>query len=141
MDAALDALAAGRHGDPFAVLGRPGDVVRSFQPGASAVTVLARGDGREIARLEPVHPAGVFAGRVPDGRPYVLRIDWPGAVQETEDPYSFDLLLGSVDIHLLAEGRHFELGRVLGAQPATVDGVAGVRFAVWAPNARRVSPM
>jgi len=139
MDAAFDALAAGRHGDPFAVLGRHGDIVRSFQPGARAVTLLSRGDGREIARMEPVHPAGLFAGRVPDKRPYVVRIEWPGVAQETEDPYSFGTLLGDVDIHLLSEGRHFELGRALGAVPMTVVGVAGVRFAVWAPNARRVS--
>jgi len=105
MDAAsFDALTAGRHGDPFALLGRHGEIVRTFQPGARAVTLLARGDGREIARMEPVHPAGVFAARVPDGRPYVLRIEWPGAVQETEDPYSFGLLLGPVDIHLLGSG-------------------------------------
>ena len=67
MDADLDAIAAGRHGDPFAGLGRHGDTVRSFQPGARGVTLLARADGREVARLEPVHPAGIFAGRVPEG--------------------------------------------------------------------------
>ena len=60
-------------------------------------------------------------------------------MQETEDPYSFGLLLGDMDLHLFNEGRHFELGNAFGAQTATVDGVKGVRFAVWAPNAARVA--
>ena len=62
-----------------------------------------------------------------------------GVIQETEDPYSFGLLLGELDLYLLAEGSHLELGRCLGAQAMSIDGVAGVRFAVWAPNAQRVS--
>ncbi|HEV7268686.1 MAG TPA: 1,4-alpha-glucan branching protein GlgB [Falsiroseomonas sp.] len=139
--AAVDALVAGRHGDPFALLGPHGDTLRSFQPGARAVTALAREGGAELGRLEPVHPAGLFAGRVArPGTPYRLRIEWAGgAVQETEDPYAFGLLLGPLDLHLFAEGRHMELARVFGAQAMEVDGVAGVRFAVWAPTARRVS--
>jgi 1,4-alpha-glucan branching enzyme len=135
----LEALVAGRNGDPFALLGLQGDALRTLQPGARGVTVLDRADGTEIGRLEQLHPAGLFAGRLSRAVPYVLRIDWPGGVQETEDPYSFDLLLGPLDLHLFAEGRHFGLGRVFGAQPMTVDGIAGVRFAVWAPNASRVS--
>ena len=65
-----------------------------------------------------------------------MRISWPGAVQETEDPYSFGPLLGDLDLHLFNEGRHFELASHLGAKVVTIDGVRGVRFAVWAPNAR-----
>ncbi|HYZ32862.1 MAG TPA: 1,4-alpha-glucan branching protein GlgB [Crenalkalicoccus sp.] len=140
MDAqSVEALVAGRHGDPFALLGRHGEEVRSFQPGAQGVAVLARGDGEELGRLERVHPAGLFAGRVPRQAPYKLRIEWPGVVQETEDPYDFGLLLGPLDLHLFAEGRHLELGRIFGAQAMVVEGVPGVRFAVWAPNASRVS--
>ena len=135
----IEALAIGRLGDPFAVLGPHGDEVRSFQPGARGVTVLARDGNAELARLEQVHPAGVFAGKLARVVPYKLRIDWPGGTQETEDPYGFGLLLGALDMHLFAEGRHFELARVFGAQLMVVDGIAGVRFAVWAPNARRVS--
>ncbi len=135
----IEALAVGRLGDPFALLGPHGDEVRSFQPGARGVTVLARDGGAELARLELVHPAGVFVGTLPRMVPYLLRIDWPGAAEETEDPYAFGLLLGALDMHLFAEGRHFELARVFGAQSITVEGIAGVRFAVWAPNARRVS--
>ncbi|MBX6742889.1 MAG: 1,4-alpha-glucan branching protein GlgB [Acetobacteraceae bacterium] len=139
MRPAIEALVAGRHGDPFALLGPHGQEVRSFQPGARGVAVLAREGGEELGRLERIHPAGLFAGRVARQVPYRLRIEWPGGVQETEDPYSFGLLLGSLDMHLFAEGRHFELARVFGAQAMAVDGVPGVRFAVWAPNARRVS--
>jgi 1,4-alpha-glucan branching enzyme len=140
--AAIQALLQGRHGDPFALLGRhttaAGDVVRALLPGARAVQVLAR-DGTELATLAPVQADGLFEGLVPEA-PYLLRIEWPGPVfQETEDPYSFGLLLGELDIHLLAEGRHHELANCLGAHVLTIDGVTGVRFAVWAPNARRVS--
>jgi 1,4-alpha-glucan branching enzyme len=60
-------------------------------------------------------------------------------VQETEDPYSFGPQLGDVDLHLFNEGRHFELASQLGGNAVTVDGSPGVRFAVWAPNARAVS--
>ena len=74
-----------------------------------------------------------------DRAPYLLRIAWPGAVQETEDPYSFGPLLGELDLHLFNEGRHFELAEALGANAMTIDGVHGVRFAVWAPNAERVA--
>jgi 1,4-alpha-glucan branching enzyme len=89
--------------------------------------------------LARIHPGGVFSGVLPGPVPYRLRIVWPGGEQETEDPYAFPPLLGAVDLHLLAEGRHRRLGEALGAHAVTVEGVEGVRFAVWAPNARRVS--
>ncbi|HEY8614189.1 MAG TPA: 1,4-alpha-glucan branching protein GlgB, partial [Roseomonas sp.] len=132
----FQAIVEGRHGDPFAVLGRHGGVVRTFQPGALAVEAVPR-DGAPVA-LRGIHDPGLFEGELPPG-PYTLRITWPGGVQETEDPYSFGLLLGDFDLYLFGEGRHREMGRVFGAQAMSVDGVAGVRFAVWAPNARRVS--
>jgi len=68
-----------------------------------------------------------------------LRISRPGGVQDTEDPYAFGALLGELDLHLFNEGRHFELAGAFGAQTMAIDGVPGVRFAVWAPNARRVA--
>ena len=80
-----------------------------------------------------------MSGALDSAEPYLLRISWPGAVQETEDPYSFGSLLGELDLHLFNEGRHFELASHLGANVVTIDGVTGVRFAVWAPNARAVS--
>ncbi|TCH98261.1 1,4-alpha-glucan branching protein GlgB [Roseococcus sp. SYP-B2431] len=136
---ALAALIDGRHGDPFSILGphetEAGPVVRVFLPGASGVSLVSGGSVLPMALL---HPAGFFArGMVPG--PYTLRIDWNGVVQETEDPYGFGPLLGELDVHLLREGRHQDIGRCLGAHPKVVEGVPGVRFAVWAPNARRVS--
>jgi 1,4-alpha-glucan branching enzyme len=101
--------------------------------------VLARADRAPLGRLEAHGDSGLFEGPVRRPDPYLLRIEWPGGVQETEDPYAFDLLLGDLDLHLFNEGRHFGLAEAFGAQAMTVDGVPGVRFAVWAPGARRVA--
>jgi 1,4-alpha-glucan branching enzyme len=138
-----EALANGTLGDPFAVLGphetAMGRVVRAFLPGAAEVELVSRAGGASLGRLAPVAPHGLFVGRPGSDEPYLLRIGWPGAVQETEDPYSFGPLLGDIDLHLFNEGRHFELASHLGSGVVTIDGVRGVRFAVWAPNARAVS--
>jgi 1,4-alpha-glucan branching enzyme len=141
--ALIAALVAGHLGDPFALLGpHPGaldTIVRAYLPPAKEVVALDR-SGQPLATLTPAATPGLFAGRIPNGTAYQLRIRWPnGDVQVTPDPYSFGLLLGELDIYLLAEGSHLELGRCLGAQVLTIDGVRGVRFAVWAPNAQRVS--
>ena len=141
---ALDALLAGRLADPFGVLGphrtAKGRVVRAFLPGALAVEARSPKDGTLLAHLAPsAAHAGVFAGPMPDDGPYVLRIHWPGGVQETEDPYAFGLALSDLDLHLFSEGSHWDLAHRFGSNVTTMDGVEGVRFAVWAPNARRVS--
>ena len=141
--AAAAELLEGRLTDPFGFLGahdgEEGRVVRIFQPGASAVEVVARDDGRPLATLQPAGDTGLFTGRLAEAVPYALRIDWRGTVQETEDPYSFGLVLGELDLHLFAEGAHWKLAERFGAQPTRRDGVDGVAFSVWAPNARRVS--
>ncbi len=138
----VEALLGGRHRDSFRVLGPldgpDGRTIRTFLPGAQAVEVLRRGDGAALGTLTETHP-GLFEGVVADASPYRLRIQWPQAVQETEDPYSFGPQLGELDLHLFNEGRHFRLAEALGANCVTVDGVPGVRFAVWAPNAERVA--
>jgi len=140
--ATADALLHGRLGDPFAVLGphldRGGRLVRSFVPGAQRVDACAQ-DGRLLGTLLPGDPPGLFAGYVEGNEPYRLHIHWSGGVQETEDPYAFGLLLGDLDLHLFNEGSHFELAFCLGSQAMTIDNIRGVRFAVWAPNARVVS--
>jgi 1,4-alpha-glucan branching enzyme len=140
---AIQALVDGRHGDPFSILGPHespiGRVVRVLAPGAQKVEAVAAEDGSFIAALEIAHPGGLFAGPVDRARFYRLRIHWPDAIQEVEDAYGFGLLLGELDLHLIRQGTHYELARCLGAQEMTVNGVAGVRFSVWAPNARRVS--
>ncbi len=141
-EAAIEALVLGRHGDPFALLGphREGEgwVIRALLPGARAVTALAR-SGETLAAFRRVHPAGLFEAEIRERPDYRLCIDWDGVIQETEDPYSFPPLLGELDVYLLAEGRHRRIAECLGAQSTTCEGVPGVRFAVWAPNARRVS--
>jgi 1,4-alpha-glucan branching enzyme len=136
---AIASLVDGRHGDAFAILGphetEAGRVVRVFMPGATAVSLVA---GDAVTPMTLLHPAGLFEGALAQS-PYRLRIDWNGTIQEAEDSYSFGPLLGELDLHLLREGRHQDIGRCLGAHPMVVDGIPGVRFALWAPNARRVS--
>jgi 1,4-alpha-glucan branching enzyme len=140
---AIDSLLRARHGDPFALLGPhpvpDGCAVRALLPDADAVEVVARGDGHVLGALARLRPEGFWSGVIGALQPYVLRIRRGEVWSETEDPYSFGMLLGDLDIYLLAEGRHHDLARCLGAQPMQVDAVDGVRFAVWAPNALRVS--
>jgi len=139
----------GEHPNPFGVLGMhraslldgPATVVRVFVPDAAEIWVIAVEDGQEVP-MESVDSAGFFEAVMPEDRrfAYQLRARWPdGSVAEFCDPYSFPPLLGELDLHLMAEGRDLQLHRKLGAHPHTIDGVAGVRFAVWAPNAARVS--
>jgi 1,4-alpha-glucan branching enzyme len=135
--------------DPFAHLGvhlveggQP--ELRTYQPGAKKVEALDK-QGNLLCTLRPVGEHGhLFICHLKKHQAYCLRIHWHGttqqhAIQETEDPYSFGPLLSDVDLHLFAEGKHYKLNRTLGAHVATIDGITGVRFAVWAPNARRVS--
>ncbi|MEN9628957.1 MAG: 1,4-alpha-glucan branching enzyme GlgB [Pseudomonadota bacterium] len=135
-------LAAGRHGDPFAALGPHRDAtgrawVRALLPMAEAVDVLCA-DGTEVALRH--RRQGVFEGALPELQPYRLRAKWPGAEPvEFEDPYRFGPLLGEMDAWLLAEGTHLRPFELLGATPRMHEGVAGTGFAVWAPNASRVS--
>lgn len=142
-DADVDALVRAEHGDPFAILGPHPDgeglMVRAYLPNALSVEVLERASGRVLAAMEQGQVPGLFFTRLTHPQPYLLNIRWAGGEHVTEDPYSFGPQLGEMDLYLFAEGNHRELGRVFGAQPMEVDGVQGVRFAVWAPNARRVS--
>jgi 1,4-alpha-glucan branching enzyme len=139
-----DALVRGEHGDPFALLGPHGGpggtVVRALLPGALAVSVVA--PDRPAHALAPIHPEGLWEGAVPAPAlaAYRLRVEYPLAhVAELEDPYRFPSTLSGYDLHLIGEGTHYRVYDKMGAHRLTVDGVAGVRFAVWAPNARRVS--
>ncbi|MDZ4094316.1 MAG: 1,4-alpha-glucan branching protein GlgB, partial [Paracoccaceae bacterium] len=126
-------------GDPFAVLGlhqRGGLwVVSAFVPGADRLQVLAAGTTE--ARPEPGAP-GLFQAVMPGPGPYRLRAEGAGAAWEFDDPFRFGPVLGELDEYLLGEGTHRRLWQVLGAHLITHEGVAGVHFAVWAPNARRV---
>jgi len=139
--AEMNSLAEGSHGNPFAVLGlHDADdqrIIRVFLPGALAVTVSD--DAVNSIRLQSLGDQGLFTGKWQGGARYTLRIEWPAAVQETEDPYSFGALIDDDELRAFAEGRHYRIGDVLGAHFEAVEGVAGVRFGVWAPNAQRVS--
>ena len=136
------AIVAARHEDPFAVLGQhqtpSGPVVRAFVPYAETLHAVAP-DGTEVA-LEGRPQPGFFEGLVPDGHiRYRLRAATDGGTWELDNPYSFGPVLGAIDDHLFVEGTHQELYRQFGAHARRHDGVDGVHFAVWAPNARRVS--
>ena len=128
--------------DPHAYLGahkgRGGVVVRAYRPDAESVRVLPMG-----IDLEPQDGTGVFEGVIPDAKlplAYELEVRYPaGETYTMRDPYSFMPTVGELDLHLAGEGRHEELYGRLGAHVRDLDGVAGVSFAVWAPNARSVS--
>ncbi|MBB6250642.1 1,4-alpha-glucan branching protein GlgB [Nitrospirillum iridis] len=141
----VEALLAARHDDPFAILGlhdgAAGLVIRAFVPGAQSVEAVAP-DGATIAPLTRVHDAGVFEGRVPRRKKrfrYRLRCANDGGTWEFDDPYAFGPVLGPTDDYLLVEGTHKRLYEKLGAHLKAHEGADGVHFAVWAPNARRVS--
>ena len=131
--------------DPFSVLGMhrtpDGLVVRAFLPYASSVSVVKSSKDAVVAELQRVDASGFFSGSVPGRKrfPYRLRVTAGDDTFEVEDPYRFGPLLGAIDTYLFAEGTHRRLHDKLGAHPTTIDGVAGVAFAVWAPNARRVA--
>lgn len=152
-------LLAGEHNDPHAILGahhatvRDGDratdglVVRAYHPDAVSMECLRptgseASSSAELSHMEPLGD-GLFAVFIPGASfpfHYRLRLRFQnGDVWERDDPYRFPPTLGDLDVHLFNEGKHRRLWEMLGAHVTTVDGVRGTRFAVWAPNARRVS--
>ena len=137
------ALAAGRHADPFAVLGPhdtpAGLAVRAFVPHAQKLSLVP--PSGPAVELDRRHDDGVFEGLVPAGTPrnYRLLAVNEGGEWTIEDPYRFGPILGPTDDYLLTEGTHLRLWDKLGAHPLNHEGVEGVHFAVWAPRARRVS--
>ena len=139
----LGRLLAGTHHDPHSILGRHArpngrTVIRSFHPDAIACEVL--GDGglrRPMIALD----GGLFEIEL-DLAPadYHFRFHFStGMSWERGDPYRFWPSLGDFDLYLLGEGTHRKLWQAMGARPLVIDGVAGVSFSVWAPNAARVS--
>lgn len=144
----IEAIVRADHGDPFAILGMHQDgegrpvEVRAFIPGAERVWVVDSASGDPVAEADRVHDEGFFLATMPERTErfrYRLRVQFPLATQEFEDAFRFGHVLGELDIHLLAEGTHLKSYERLGAHPREIDGVAGVAFALWAPNARRVS--
>ncbi|SDK32469.1 1,4-alpha-glucan branching enzyme [Methylophilus rhizosphaerae] len=133
------------HHDPFQFLGtHQPDAgcwkIRIFQPHAEKVWINLEGAWQP---MELAHRQGLFVytSSAPLPRPASLRIQPQGqaSLYETVDPYGFDSTLSDEALYLFAEGKLLEAYNTLGAIPMTILGVAGVRFAVWAPNAERVS--
>jgi len=145
-DIDIDLVRTGAHGDPFAVLGPHRDAedrswVRAFLPGAARVEILALMGEAAHGELTLRHVDGFFEGPLPlPHDAYRLRAHWAdGSVSAFEDPYAFPPVLGEADAWLLAEGTHLRPYEVLGATLRRERGVPGTAFAVWAPNAARVS--
>jgi 1,4-alpha-glucan branching enzyme len=144
-DSALQALAEARHADPFSVLGPHPDprglVIRALVPTAERIRVTRNGSGS--VEMERRHPAGIFeavlpgTAEIPDYRLEVLYHG--GSTSEIDDPYRYGRILSDYDLYLFGEGKHTRIYEKLGAHPTTIGGSAGVHFAVWAPNAKRVS--
>jgi 1,4-alpha-glucan branching enzyme len=145
---AIAAVVGGYHGAPFDILGMhpdpsrqpPGLVVRTFQPQAAEVAMRR---GAAVIPMQRVHAGGVFEAQFPGETEffrYQLEIILPeGQTYVTEDPYRYPPVLTEFDLYLFGEGNHFRLYDKLGAHLIEHDGVRGVAFAVWAPNAERVS--
>jgi 1,4-alpha-glucan branching enzyme len=149
----FEAFLRGDWVDPAAALGmhalEKGLRVRAFLPGATAVQLVRCGKGAKagevVAGLRMAHPEGIFEVDLPLRRPFPYRFrvqGWggaPGGSVDVEDAYRFGPVLGAMDHYLVGEGTHLRLYEKLGAHPDVREGVPGVTFAVWAPNARRVS--
>jgi 1,4-alpha-glucan branching enzyme len=144
LDPTLSALAEARHADPFSVLGpHPAGnrtVIRACLPWAESISVWR--DGGRAVKMTRRHPAGIFEASlhgsdVPD---YRLRVTAPsGETVEIDDPYRYGRVLSDYDLYLFGEGKHTRIYDKLGGHPMTMGTTAGVHFAVWAPNAQRVS--
>src|SRR5215469_4413393 len=138
---------AGTHSDPFRVLG-PHSVgddleIRVFRPDACTIEiVLDEHAGKPIA-AEQIQQDGFFCATLPGATrdfTYRLRITKrDGSEQVLRDPYQYGAIMGEVDLHLFAEGQHWKIYDKFGAHLRTVGDTAGVYFAVWAPNAQRIS--
>jgi 1,4-alpha-glucan branching enzyme len=140
---AIEALLAGTHGDPFSLLGvhegPAGTMLRAILPGAEEVEAFTL-DGEALGLLDRLDPRGLFEGRYLGPRqPITYRCSAGGHDWLVTDPYSFGPVLGPLDDFLIAQGRHYRLFDKMGAHLIEHEGAQGVHFAVWAPNAQRVS--
>jgi 1,4-alpha-glucan branching enzyme len=138
----IAAIVKGRYGDPFGVLGMHEEggkcLLRAFIPGADEVVATTR-DGQPLARLGRRDAAGFFEGEVPYRTSYLLQASNNEATWSIDDPYGYGPVLGPFDDWLIGQGSDTRLYDHLGAHAISHEGVAGVHFAVWAPNAARVS--
>jgi len=142
--ATLNALAGGRHGNPFSLLGLHQEggkrIVRTLQPQAERVDLLVD-DINDGLPMDKVHPVGIFEAEMPERkRKYRLRVSAADdRCWDMEDAYRFPSMLGDLDLYLMGQGSHRDIFRKLGANPTRLMGVDGTFFALWAPNASRIS--
>jgi 1,4-alpha-glucan branching enzyme len=141
LKAELEKLANAQHHNPYQILGKSRaskqTVVRAFLPNTQSVEIV-----EEKITLQRVPDSDFFEWRGSQKLPahYQLRwIDSEGNVFQRFDPYSFSPSLSDFDLHLFSEGKHRHAYRFMGAHLIEIDGISGVRFAVWSPNAERVS--
>lgn len=146
-------LIEGRHENPFELLGphevndsgRRALAVRAYLPQSNQAWIVDPAHDDTARPMRRIHPAGLFEAicPLPNGNGstrYKIRLtEQDGKKVTMHDPYSFPPFLSDYDRHLLNEGRHWQSYDKLGAQLRNVDGVDGVNFAVWAPNATSVS--
>ncbi len=147
----LQLIVNAAHGDPHTVLGmheieldgKECLVVRVFNPQAQNVTVI---DDKYPSRTYPmdrIHSEGFFECVIPTRKKwfrYQLKFEgYEDNEWQTYDPYSFSPGISDMDIYLFNQGTHYNIYEKLGANPTVIDGVEGVLFGVWAPNAKRVS--
>ena len=140
----IDAIISGTHGNAFSVLGvqevESGFAARCFIPHAEFVSAYTL-DGAKIGDLDRREGVGFFEGRIAISKrqPIKYHARNSGGDWWITDPYSFGPVLGPMDDYYMAEGSHLRLFDKLGAHLMDHEGATGVHFAVWAPNARRVS--
>ena len=142
----INQIISGHYADPFSLLGMhtvaAGLEVRALLPDADQVWVIDADKGKKVVELRRTDERGFFVGLMPRRKNvfrYQLEVRWGENTQVIDDPYRFGTLLQELDIWLLSEGKHLRPYEKLGAHPQTLDNVAGVSFAVWAPNAQRIS--
>ena len=140
----VKAIVAGTHGNPFSVLGvqetGKGFVARCFITDAETVAAYTLA-GKVVGELSRRNDAGFFEGpiAVTESQPLKYHASNAGGDWWITDPYSFGPVLGPIDDYYMAEGSHLRLFDKLGAHLIDHEGASGVHFAVWAPNAKRVS--
>ncbi|MDR0999585.1 MAG: 1,4-alpha-glucan branching protein GlgB [Clostridiales bacterium] len=138
------------HGDPHHILGlheavsekRRLLVGRAFIPQANAITLVDAADPASRYPMIKIHSDGFFEVTIKDRDEwflYKLEVQGYGTSWETYDPYSFSPVMSELDRYLFGQGTHYEIYDKMGSHPLTHQGVEGVLFAVWAPNAKRVS--
>jgi 1,4-alpha-glucan branching enzyme len=142
----INQIISGHYADPFSILGMhqtaQGLQICALLPDAKEVWLVETDSGINIAQLVCEDPRGFFIAKLPRRKTpfrYQLAVTWQESVQIIEDPYRFGTLLQDIDSWLLAEGTHLRPYERLGAHLMSLDGVPGVSFTVWAPNAKRVS--